>query len=116
VEGARPPSPVEATAASTGASKTGAFSLAGAPDPPARPSIRANVARRLRKLDREDREEESLVDLYLRALESASTPEVKAGITEPDGTGVANAKVSRSRAPNAAVHHLGAPHSFRDPD
>jgi len=30
---------------------------------------------RLRKLDREDREEhESLVDLYLRAMESASTP------------------------------------------
>jgi uncharacterized protein (UPF0335 family) len=34
---------------------------------------------RLRKLDREDREEhESLVDLYLRAMESASTPEVRA--------------------------------------
>ena len=34
---------------------------------------------RLRKLDREDREEhESLVDLYLRAMESASTPDVKA--------------------------------------
>ena len=34
---------------------------------------------RLRKLDREDREEhESLVDLYLRAIESASTPDVKA--------------------------------------
>jgi hypothetical protein len=34
---------------------------------------------RIRKLDREDREEhESLVDLYLRAMESASTPDVKA--------------------------------------
>ena len=34
---------------------------------------------RLRKLDREDREEhESLVDLYLKAMESASTPEVRA--------------------------------------
>jgi uncharacterized protein (UPF0335 family) len=34
---------------------------------------------RLRKLDREDREEhESLVDLYLRAMESASTPAVRA--------------------------------------
>jgi uncharacterized protein (UPF0335 family) len=34
---------------------------------------------RLRKLDREDREEhESLVDLYLRAMESASTLEVRA--------------------------------------
>ena len=34
---------------------------------------------RLRKLDREDREEhESLVDLYLRAMESASTPQVRA--------------------------------------
>jgi uncharacterized protein (UPF0335 family) len=34
---------------------------------------------RRRKLDREDREEhESLVDLYLRAMESASTPEVRA--------------------------------------
>jgi uncharacterized protein (UPF0335 family) len=34
---------------------------------------------RLRKLDREDREEhESLVDLYLRAMESASASEVKA--------------------------------------
>jgi uncharacterized protein (UPF0335 family) len=34
---------------------------------------------RLRKLDREDREEhESLVDLYLRAMESASRPEVRA--------------------------------------
>ena len=34
---------------------------------------------RLRKLDREDREEhESLVDLYLRALESTSTPDVRA--------------------------------------
>ena len=34
---------------------------------------------RLRKLDREDREEhESLVDLYLRAMESASTPDVRA--------------------------------------
>ena len=34
---------------------------------------------RLRKLDREDREEhESLVDLYLRAMESATTPEAKA--------------------------------------
>jgi uncharacterized protein (UPF0335 family) len=34
---------------------------------------------RLRKLDREDREEqESLVDLYLRAMESANTPEVRA--------------------------------------
>ena len=34
---------------------------------------------RLRKLDREDREEhESLVDLYLRAMESASTQEVRA--------------------------------------
>jgi uncharacterized protein (UPF0335 family) len=34
---------------------------------------------RLRKLDREDREEhESLVDLYLRAMESASMPEVRA--------------------------------------
>ena len=34
---------------------------------------------RLRKLDREDREEhESLVDLYLRAMESASTPNVRA--------------------------------------
>jgi uncharacterized protein (UPF0335 family) len=33
----------------------------------------------LRKLDREDREEhESLVDLYLRAMESASTPDVRA--------------------------------------
>ena len=34
---------------------------------------------RLRKLDREDHEEhESLVDLYLRALESTSTPDVRA--------------------------------------
>jgi len=34
---------------------------------------------RLRKLDREDRKEhESLVDLYLRAMESASTPDVRA--------------------------------------
>jgi uncharacterized protein (UPF0335 family) len=34
---------------------------------------------RLRKLDREDREEhESLVDLYLRAMESASTPDARA--------------------------------------
>jgi uncharacterized protein (UPF0335 family) len=34
---------------------------------------------RLRKPDREDREEhESLVDLYLRAMESASTPDVRA--------------------------------------
>jgi uncharacterized protein (UPF0335 family) len=34
---------------------------------------------RLRKLDREDREEhESLVDLYLRAMESASMPDVRA--------------------------------------
>jgi uncharacterized protein (UPF0335 family) len=34
---------------------------------------------RLRKLGREDREEhESLVDLYLRAMESASTPDVRA--------------------------------------
>ena len=34
---------------------------------------------RLRKLDREDREEhESLVALYLRAMESASTPDVRA--------------------------------------
>ena len=34
---------------------------------------------RLRKLDREDREEhESLVDLYLRAIESATTPDVRA--------------------------------------
>ena len=34
---------------------------------------------RLRKLDREDHEEhESLVDLYLRAMESASTPDVRA--------------------------------------
>jgi uncharacterized protein (UPF0335 family) len=34
---------------------------------------------RLRKLDREDREEhESLVDLYLKAMESASTPDVRA--------------------------------------
>jgi uncharacterized protein (UPF0335 family) len=34
---------------------------------------------RLRKLDREDREEhESLADLYLRAMESASTPDVRA--------------------------------------
>ena len=34
---------------------------------------------RLRKLDRKDHEEhESLVDLYLRAMESASTPDVKA--------------------------------------
>jgi hypothetical protein len=34
---------------------------------------------RLRKLDREDREEhESLVDLYLRAMESASTLDVRA--------------------------------------
>jgi uncharacterized protein (UPF0335 family) len=34
---------------------------------------------RLRKLDREDREEhESLVDPYLRAMESASAPEVRA--------------------------------------
>ena len=34
---------------------------------------------RLRKLDREDREEhESLVDLYLRAMESTSTPDVRA--------------------------------------
>ena len=34
---------------------------------------------RLRKLDREDREEhKSLVDLYLRAMESASTPDVRA--------------------------------------
>ena len=34
---------------------------------------------RLRKLDREDREEhESLVDLYLRAMESASTRDVRA--------------------------------------
>ena len=34
---------------------------------------------RLRKLDREEREEhESLVDLYLRAMESAGTPEVSA--------------------------------------
>ena len=34
---------------------------------------------RLRKLDREDREErESLVDLYLRAMESASTPDGRA--------------------------------------
>jgi uncharacterized protein (UPF0335 family) len=34
---------------------------------------------RLRKLDRQDRKEhESLVDLYLRAMESASTPDVRA--------------------------------------
>ena len=34
---------------------------------------------RLRKLDREDREEhKSLVDLYLRAMESASAAEVRA--------------------------------------
>ena len=34
---------------------------------------------RLRKLDREDREEhESLVDLYLRAMESGSTPDTRA--------------------------------------
>jgi uncharacterized protein (UPF0335 family) len=34
---------------------------------------------RLRKLDREDREEhESLVELYLRAMESASTLDVRA--------------------------------------
>ena len=34
---------------------------------------------RLRKLDREDREEhESLVDLYLRAMGSAGTPDVRA--------------------------------------
>jgi len=34
---------------------------------------------RLRKQDSEDREEhESLVDLYLRAMESASTPDVRA--------------------------------------
>jgi uncharacterized protein (UPF0335 family) len=34
---------------------------------------------RLRKLDREDHEEhESLVDLYLRAMGSASTPDVRA--------------------------------------
>ena len=34
---------------------------------------------RLRKLDREDREEhESLVDLYLKAMDSASTPDVRA--------------------------------------
>jgi uncharacterized protein (UPF0335 family) len=34
---------------------------------------------RLRKLDREDREEhESLVDLYLRAMEGASTPDARA--------------------------------------
>ena len=34
---------------------------------------------RLRKLDREDREEhESLVDLYLRAMERATTPDVRA--------------------------------------
>jgi uncharacterized protein (UPF0335 family) len=34
---------------------------------------------RLRKLDRKDHEEhESLVDLYLRAMESASTPDVRA--------------------------------------
>ena len=34
---------------------------------------------RIRKLDREDREEhESLVDLYLRVMESASTPDVGA--------------------------------------
>jgi uncharacterized protein (UPF0335 family) len=34
---------------------------------------------RLRKLDREDREEhESLVDLYLRAMESANTPDARA--------------------------------------
>jgi uncharacterized protein (UPF0335 family) len=34
---------------------------------------------RIRKLDREEREEhESLVDLYLRAMESAGTPEVSA--------------------------------------
>jgi hypothetical protein len=34
---------------------------------------------RLRKLDTEEREEhESLVDLYLRAMESASTPDVRA--------------------------------------
>ena len=34
---------------------------------------------RLRKLDREDREEhEYLVDLYLRAMENASTPDVRA--------------------------------------
>jgi uncharacterized protein (UPF0335 family) len=34
---------------------------------------------RLRKPDREDREEhESLVDLYLRAMGSASTPDVRA--------------------------------------
>ena len=33
----------------------------------------------LRKLDREDREEhESLVDLYLTAMESASSPDVRA--------------------------------------
>jgi hypothetical protein len=34
---------------------------------------------RLRKLDKEDREEhESLVDLYLRAMESASRPDARA--------------------------------------
>ena len=34
---------------------------------------------RIRKLDREDREEhESLVDLYLKAMDSASTPDVRA--------------------------------------
>jgi hypothetical protein len=34
---------------------------------------------RLRKLDREDHEEhESLVDLYLRAMESSGKPEVRA--------------------------------------
>ena len=33
---------------------------------------------RLRKLDREDREEhESLVDLYLRAMESAGAPDAR---------------------------------------
>jgi hypothetical protein len=36
---------------------------------------------RLRKLDREDPEEhESLVDLYLRAMESASPPDVTGGV------------------------------------
>jgi uncharacterized protein (UPF0335 family) len=34
---------------------------------------------RLRKLDREDRDEhETLVDLYLRAMDSASTPDMRA--------------------------------------
>ena len=34
---------------------------------------------RLRKLDKEDHEEhESLVDLYLKAMDSASTPDVRA--------------------------------------